>query len=60
MEELKVKVWKLNRFSYMPVEQSAVFGSVELAKQFIDCQASIGNHYGIVENGKVVYGGDEE
>ena len=57
---MEVKVWKLNRFSYMPVELTATFGSAELAKQFIDYQASIGNHYGIVENGKVVYGGDEE
>ena len=57
---MEVKVWKLNRFSYMPVELAAAFGSAELAKQFIDYQASIGNHYGIVENGKVVYGGDEE
>ena len=57
---MEVKVWKLNRFSYMPVEVVAVFQSEELAKEFVDYQACIGNHYGIVENGNVVYGGDEK
>lgn len=60
MEELQVKVWKLNRFSYTPVELVAAFASEELAKGFVDYQASIGEPYGIVKNGVVLYGGEED
>lgn len=59
MEDLQVKVWRLNRFSHTPVELVAVFNSEELAKSFIDYQASLCERYGIVKNGVVIYGEED-
>lgn len=49
---MKYKIWRTNRFSETILsELVAEFDDLELAKDFIEYQASLGNSYAILKDG---------
>lgn len=49
---MKYKIWRTNRFNDTILsELVAEFNDLELAKDFVDYQASIGNSYAILKDG---------
>lgn len=53
---LEYKIWKVNRFDDdILTELIATFYNLEIAKEFVNYQASIAESYAIVENGTRIY-----
>lgn len=53
---MRYKIWKTNRFdAEILSELVAEFADFELAKDFVDYQASIGNSYAILKDGVRLY-----
>ena len=53
---MKYKIWSTNRFDNMILsELVAEFDDIELAKNFVDYQASLGNSYAILQDGVRLY-----
>lgn len=53
---MKYKIWRTNRFNETILsELVAEFNDLELAKDFVDYQASIGKSYAIVKDGVKLY-----
>jgi hypothetical protein len=53
---MKYKIWSTNRFDNMILsELVAEFDDIELAKDFVDYQASLGNSYAILQDGVRLY-----
>lgn len=53
---MKYKIWSTNRFNNMILsELVAEFDDIELAKDFVDYQASLGNSYAILQDGVRLY-----
>ena len=53
---MKYKIWRTNRFvGEILSELVAEFGDWELAKDFVDYQATLGNSYAIVQDGVKLY-----
>lgn len=53
---MKYKIWRTNRFNgEILSELVAEFDDLELAKDFVDYQASIGNSYAILIDGVRLY-----
>lgn len=53
---MKYKIWRTNRFNETILsELVAEFDDLELAKDFVDYQASIGKSYVIVKDGVKLY-----
>ena len=53
---MKYKIWRTNRFDVTILsELVAEFDDLELAKDFVDYQASIGESYAILEDGVRLY-----
>ena len=53
---MKYKIWRTNRFdAEILSELVAEFADFELAKDFVDYQASIGNSYAILKDGVRLY-----
>lgn len=49
---MKYKIWRTNRFNDTILsELVAEFDDLELAKDFVEYQASIGNSYAILKDG---------
>lgn len=49
---MKYKIWRTNRFNdEILSELVAEFNNLELAKDFVEYQASIGNSYAILKDG---------
>lgn len=53
---MKYKIWRTNRFNETILsELVAEFDDLELAKDFVDYQASIGKFYAILKDGVRLY-----
>lgn len=53
---MKYKIWSTNRFNDTILsELVAEFDDIELAKDFVDYQASLGNSYAILQDGVRLY-----
>lgn len=53
---MKYKIWRTNRFDgEILSELVAEFDDLELAKDFVDYQATLGNSYVIVQDGVRLY-----
>lgn len=53
---MKYKIWRTNRFDVKILsELVAEFDDFELAKDFVDYQASIGKSYAILKDGVRLY-----
>ena len=53
---MKYKIWRTNRFNETILsELVAEFDDLELAKDFVDYQASISKSYAIVKDGVKLY-----
>lgn len=53
---MKYKIWRTNRFNAMILsELVAEFDDLELAKDFVDYQASLGESYAILKDGVRLY-----
>lgn len=53
---MKYKIWRTNRFNETILsELVAEFDDLELAKDFVDHQASIGKSYAILKDGVRLY-----
>lgn len=53
---MKYKIWRTNRFDVTILsELVAEFDDFELAKDFVDYQASIGQSYAILKDGVRLY-----
>lgn len=53
---MKYKIWRTNRFDETILsELVAEFDDLELAKDFVDYQASIGDSYAILQDGVRLY-----
>lgn len=53
---MKYKIWRTNRFDETILsELVAEFDDLELAKDFVDYQATLGNSYVIVQDGVKLY-----
>lgn len=53
---MKYKIWRTNRFDgEILSELVAEFDNLELAKDFVDYQATLGNSYAIVQDGVRLY-----
>jgi hypothetical protein len=53
---MKYKIWRTNRFDREILsELVAEFDCLELAKDFVDYQATLGNSYAIVQDGVKLY-----
>lgn len=53
---MKYKIWRTNRFNETILsELVAEFDDFELAKDFVDCQATLGESYAILRDGVRLY-----
>lgn len=53
---MKYKIWRTNRFDETILsELVAEFNDLELAKDFVDYQASLGNSFAILKDGVRLY-----
>jgi hypothetical protein len=53
---MKYKIWRTNRFDgEILSELVAEFDNLELAKDFVEYQATLGNSYAIVQDGVRLY-----
>lgn len=53
---MKYKIWRTNRFNAtILTELVAEFEDLELAKDFVEYQSTLGDCYAILENGVIVY-----
>lgn len=53
---MKYKIWRTNRFDETILsELVAEFTDLELAKDFVDYQASLGNSFAILKDGVRLY-----
>lgn len=49
---MKYKIWRTNRFNESILSE---FDDLELAKDFVDYEATLGNSFAVLENGVVIY-----
>lgn len=53
---MKYKIWRTNRFNEMILSDLvAEFDDLELAKDFVDYQATLGESYAILQDGVRLY-----
>jgi hypothetical protein len=53
---MKYKIWRTNRFNESILSEFVTeFDDLELAKDFVDYEATLGNSFAVLENGVVIY-----
>lgn len=53
---MKYKIWRTNRFNESILSEFVTeFDDLELAKDFVDYEATLGNSFVVLENGVVIY-----
>lgn len=53
---MKYKIWRTNRFNESILSEFvAEFDSLDLAKDFVEYEASLGEYFAVVEDGVIIY-----
>lgn len=53
-DKMDIEIWTTNMFNGEPVERVALFSSIDLAKDFVNYKATLGERFAIKQNGQVL------